>query len=109
MGAFNILKSMQKCNTCGGQSEFFIQFKYGMVWQYEYKEGDELIWGKVNIGDPGYKRVVVDGCGDPCPLCGESEQDFEIWIEKGKIMEAKPVTGEYDLTYADKTYIIVEE
>ncbi|HTX78521.1 MAG TPA: hypothetical protein VMC62_02585 [Longilinea sp.] len=82
MGAFNTVMSEQKCSNCGIVSEFAVQFKYGEVWQHEYVLGDRIIWGKGNIGNQEYKKVVVDGVGEPCPNCHTSGQDFEVWIEE---------------------------
>jgi hypothetical protein len=107
MGAYNFVKSLQQCPNCGHTSEFSIQFKYGEVWQYEYVVGDRIVWGKVNVGAKNYKTVVVDGVGEECPICRAFGQDFEVWIEKSKIIRVVLASGMFDFIHNDKTYFVV--
>lgn len=110
MSSFNILKIVQACNVCGEQSEIGVQFKYGSVWQLEYRIGDSLKWDGNNIiGEPGHKCVVVDAVADSCPLCGADGYDCEIWIKDNVIARAERATGNYNFLQVQRTYVVVEE
>src|SRR5687767_13529501 len=82
MRAFNVVTSVQLCSVCGEQVELRVAFKYGDVWQYEYRLGDKLGWGGNQRGKPGARKVVVDGANEACPRCGASPDDnYEVWLE----------------------------
>ncbi len=108
MSAFNTVKVEHKCASCGHLVELSVQFKYGEVWQYEYEIGDRLKWGKNNIGQPGNKRVVVDGAAERCPVCHAEGADYEVWLEDDRIVSVQPACGRYDFAACHQTFIVVE-
>lgn len=112
MGAFNVLRCVSPCPACRETTDFEIQFKYGEMWLYEYRIGDELRWSarkRINIGKPEYRRVVVDGAGNPCKRCGTTEINFDIFIEFGKIVSVAPHSPEYDFVHSADDFIVLEE
>ena len=108
MGAFNVVILPEKCGNCGQIVNRRVQFKYGEVWQHEYNLGDELIWGAKNIGNPQYRKVVVDGAGENCPNCRAEGNDYEVWITSGKILDVRRATGKYDFVKTHGKYILIE-
>ncbi len=108
MGAFNIVRSKQKCASCGQRVELSIQFKYGDVWQHEYQIGDRLQWVKNNTGQPGNKRVVVDGAAERCPLCHAEGMDYEVWLEDDRIVSVQLASDRYDFATRHQTFIVVD-
>lgn len=99
MGLFNILKPVLPCPQCKQMVEMTIQFKYGELWLHEFHLGEAIIWGKreklITMGEPGHKRVVVDGAGDNCPNCGCEGSDYEIWIADNILVDVVPASGKY--------------
>jgi hypothetical protein len=84
------------CPSCHRQAAFRIQFKYGATWQFDYHVGDALRWGvakpprtdSLDVGKPGYTRVVVDGVAEDCPLCGaDGPECCDVFIERDRIVE----------------------
>jgi hypothetical protein len=49
----------------------------------------------------------VDGVGEECPICRAFGQDFEVWIEKSKIIRVVLASGMFDFIHNDKTYFVV--
>src|SRR5262245_49521167 len=88
MSAFNTMLSEQTCPQSGTPSLWRVQFKYGEVWQHEYRVGDQLVWGKNSIGKPGARRVVVDAVAEPCTNCGYDPGDFYVLVENDRIAAA---------------------
>lgn len=87
MGAFNILTSKITCPVCKKDGVFEIQFKYGDVWQKEYKVGQSVAWGGNDIGLPNLKKVLVEGIGGPCPNCGTDFINFNLILESDVIVD----------------------
>ncbi len=106
MGAFNTVRADVECPNCQFKSEFEIQFKFGDVWQFEYRVGDRLSWGGNDAGSPGHKKVLLLGMGGPCPNCGENFQLFHILLEMDRIAEVCPATGDY--TFDRNEYLILD-
>jgi hypothetical protein len=109
MGAFNTVTIDYKCQKCGQMISMIIQFKYGDVWQHQYRVGDMIKWNKNNVGEPGHKRVVIEAFSEDCPICGNLGQDFEVWLENDRIIDVKPSGGEFDFVHREEPYIILEE
>jgi hypothetical protein len=109
MGAFNTVTVDQKCNRCGQNTTIKVQFKYGDVWQHQYRIGDVIRWYKNNIGKPGYKHVVADAISEECPNCGNSNQNYEVWLENDRIVKVIPASGKFDFVSEEETYIVLEE
>lgn len=107
MGAFNTLVSDLACPNCSRRVRMRIQFKYGDTRQYEYEVGDEIRWGGNDIGEPGHKKVVVDGAGEPCPACGSSG-NFEVVLCEDRIELPVVASGRYDFVGKDETYLVLE-
>ena len=90
MGVFNTLHTVSTCPVCGAEGPFGVQFEYGDVWQHDYAPGDTLGWGGNDVGDPDAAAVVVEGMAGPCPACGAEFLDFEVLIEKNRLLGARP-------------------
>lgn len=69
MGSFNSLDVTIACPSCQVIASREIQFRHGAVWQYRYHLGDELRWGRNDVGDPDAPDVVVDAWLCECPNC----------------------------------------
>ena len=93
MGAFNVVKGTSSCPNCGQVVVFDVQFKYGDTWQYVYRLGDTLRWGGNDIGEPGFSRVLVEGVGGPCSHYGVDNLDFDVILEKDRILGFGPASG----------------
>lgn len=93
MGAFNWVTHSTLCPDCGGAAEFAVQFKFGDTWQYSYRVGDRLLWGGNDVGAPGLKRVLVEGIAGPCPHCHADNLDFDVLVEKDRIVGTTPCRG----------------
>jgi len=104
MGAYNVLV-IDRCGNCQSNIEVSIQFKYGDVWQYEYKIGDVLKWGGNDVGIKDARKVVVDGIATPCNICGK-ELDYVINLELNRVKSTEPNLGQY--RFCKESYIIIE-
>src|SRR5688572_64615 len=110
MGAYNVVTATLPCPGCNGSVPLRIQFKYGNTWQHEYKLGERLTWGGNDIGEPGHKRVVVDGIAESCPSCGYDEtMDYYVFLRDDVIVSVEPATNEYDFARTGRTYIVLDE
>ena len=109
MGLFNTVETRVSC-PCGNEENLEVQFRYGDVYQHHYQVGDVIQWDpktpSTNVGAPGHSKVVVEGF-KLCPVC-EAELEFEIWLEKDKIVAVKPATGVYDF-FENQDFIVIEE
>jgi hypothetical protein len=92
MSAFNLLNAVTICPKCDRPLTFEIQFKFGDVWQHEYKVGDRLKWGGNAVGNPSPSEVHVQGLGGPCPSCGVNFQLFSIIVKNGQIVDVRPTS-----------------
>lgn len=90
MSAFNTIEASVACPNCRVACDFEVQFKFGDTWQHRYRVGDMLRWGGNDIGKPGYKEVIVDGVGGPCPSCGIEFIDFDVTIVNDHVVGARP-------------------
>jgi hypothetical protein len=107
MGAFNtVIVDWQDAATHERRT-LHVQFKYGDVWQHQYKVGDVLKWGGNDIGERGARRVVVDAVLDG-PEPGHIPTEFEIYIVNGAIADVRPSSGVFDFEAADETFIVLE-
>lgn len=111
MGAFNILTIQTNCNNCRHALTYRIQFKFGEVWQHEYKEGDKIIRGDpyYNIGKPNLPRVRCSGAVENslCPHCNyENPDECDIAMEYDII---KGIMPSADLDKYDDDYCYIDE
>jgi hypothetical protein len=90
MGAFNTITIETVCPTCQKPALLRIQFKYGATWQYEYRVGEVLRWGKNDRGRQDIKSVRVHGISEDCPNCG-SFHEFDISVRDGVIQSVSAV------------------
>jgi hypothetical protein len=81
-----------------------VQFKYGEVWQHEYKIGDHIKWGTNEIGDPSAKRVVVEGVLEGEKLTRNMPEDFQIYIVDNKIESVVPI---FKFSETNDDYIVI--
>lgn len=109
MSAFNTVIVPWKDHVTTSTYELRVQFKYGDVWQLVYQIGDALRWGGNDVGRPGARRVVVDGCLEGEPPAPGVPEDFEVHVLENKIEKVVPATGEYDFVGANDAFIILEE
>ena len=106
MGAFNTVEILEKCPGCNEEVNLEVQFKYGDTYQHHYRIGDVITWGGNDIGKPACTRVVVSGY-EVCPMC-EAELEYEVWLEKDRIVAVQPATGTYDFVSISRGYIVIE-
>lgn len=107
MGAFSRVKSRIQCAGCGWAGEVEIQFKYGSLYDYDYSIGSRIVWGSPQVGEPGERRVAVDGIAE-CLRCN-SEIPFDVLIESGVIRSVQPRSGEHDYHHGEGEYVILED
>lgn len=107
MGAYNTVAATAACPGCNETVNIRVQFKYGATWQHEYCIGDDLRWGKNDVGTRGLRLVVVDGVAEGhCPLCGhDGDWDFYVHVERDRVLDAVPGSGLHDFVKAGSTYI----
>ena len=60
-----------KCPVCSSVGPRDVQFKYGNLRRYEYREGDEIVCGAPQVGDPRFLEVMVLGITD-CDSCSST-------------------------------------
>src|SRR5437868_14601658 len=96
MSAYNTVIFPWKDPDSKKEYNLSIQFKYGDVWQYEFKIGDTLKWGGNDNGNPLAKKVVVEGILEGKKLTNKMPEDFEIHISNNKIISVVPSTYLYD-------------
>jgi hypothetical protein len=82
-----------------------VQFKYGEVWQHEYKIGDDIKWGTNEIGDQSAKKVVVEGVLEGEALTENMPEDFQIYIVNNKIENIVPIFNFFE---TKDDYIVLE-
>ena len=100
MSAFNILNV--KLIEEGKEIVYRLQFKYGDVWQHEYKIGDTLKWDANNYGQKDANKVVVDAVNED----SRKEIDYYITIVNNVITDAQPNLGYFDFGKHGDTFII---
>ncbi len=110
MSAFNIVRGQTVCPSCSSMVEVVAQFKFGSVWQHEYRIGDQLQWGRNDRGKRGIHHVVVDAVTESdCPQCGISKEwDLYLHIERDLLVRLELANGKYDFVQARENFIILE-
>ena len=110
MSTYNRLEMPEEetCPTCGSGITRMIQFKYGDVWQHDYKLGDRIIWDKNNVGEPGHKSVIVSAHPEACPVCGDlPDVRFEISLEEDRIVGIERADPAEEFSrFAHNTYTV---
>lgn len=97
MGAFNTVRGITDCPSCGCSVEVAAQFKYGDTWQYEYRMGDRLQWDGNQIGRPGARRAIVDAEAEGCPCCGYQDGwSLHLIVEEDVLTALTPASEKYD-------------
>jgi hypothetical protein len=102
MGAYNILITVIQCQNCHLFYKAGIQFKFGDTWQFEYKVGDKIAWGRNDIGKPGLPKVKAYGVAvsAACPYCGYcNEEEYDVNMEKDVIKNVTPLSNLLDYNY----------
>lgn len=77
---------------CGGETEFYFQFKWGQLDNYiEYRVGSDIIWGGTTIGYPELESVYVVANADMhCLNCGHKPCETLIHIRDNRIHSLVP-------------------
>ena len=105
MGLFNTVAATLTCPKCGVSSEVRVQFKYGQTWQYDYKLGERLRWGKPQRGEAGCAEVVVNGV-DICPAC-KDEWDLYVFVSHDVLDSVRFADGTHDFFGTGETFIVL--
>ena len=91
MSLFNVIVVKTECPWCGKSSTMDVQFKYGKVWQYEYRVGDALVWPECSENASEKRTRKISGVAIPCRFCVKDFIDFEIVIENNIIKSVSPL------------------
>ncbi len=106
MSAYNTVTYPWKDPNSGKMYDLQIQFKYGEIWQHEYKVGDLLKWGDNDIGDRSADKVFVEGVLEGEKLTDTMPKNFEIYIGCNKIECILPSSNKYNFLETDNDYIV---
>lgn len=90
MSTFNTVRITSNCPACNVISEFELQFRYGSTWQHSYERGDELVWGRNDVGVRHTPLVWVHAIGSSCSSCGVSNRDFVVIVKSNYVLSARP-------------------
>jgi hypothetical protein len=85
-----------------------LQFKRGRCYQIDYLLGERLKWGGNDKGEPGKKKVVVEGVEEGSIQEGKIRYWY-IFFENDVIISAEPDDGRYEFTNPDDYGIVLEE
>jgi hypothetical protein len=108
MGAYNTVKIRWQEPGTANEYDLTVQFKYGEVWQHEYRIGDSLKWGANEVGSPEAKKVVAEGVLEGDKLSPTMPEDFEIYIVDNVIQRVIPSTHQYDFPRTEEDYVVLE-
>ena len=100
MGLVNYVSAPLICSHCGRTEMFRVCFRYGDVWQHEYRVGDRIEWDRNNVGVAGKGNVVADGEASACPHCHELGGPCEVYLERDAITGVCPASGKFDFRHA---------
>lgn len=82
-----------------------VQFRYGRVWQLDYKIGDRIEWGKNSVGIPTGK-VVVEGTAESIVNpCGPGVENYYVFIADSVIEDVRAADGTYDFSEIEQGWI----
>src|SRR5688500_1588148 len=113
MGLYNVLCTDIVCPNCGRNNQARIQFKFGCTWLLEYKIGDTITWGGVEVGNPSLGKVKVYGIIEnaTCAFCliSSMPEDYDIYISYNLIEGLAPREGELDYLEGSGEYVILNE
>src|SRR5690348_4189005 len=109
MGAYNTVSGTLACPSCGDEVDIVVQFKYGNTWQFEYKIGEKLRWGGLDVGEPGRGHVVADGIVEQaCPKCRmRKEWNVYLHVENNRITRIENANGRFDFAKLGSNYVVV--
>jgi hypothetical protein len=110
MGAYNEVRGVLTCPSCGQQTEGDVQFKYGSAVHHRYGIGEKLVWGANDIGRPGLQTVVVDGEAGPCPNCGHAgDWPVYVFIKDDVIDRVTDANGIYDFASSGTSFLVLND
>lgn len=105
MPAFNRVLFSEHCDKCGLTHAKVVQFRYGRVWQIDYKIGDQIEWGKNSVGNPT-GNVVVDGIAENIVgPCGSGIENYYVFIADSVIEDVRAADGKYDFSNIEEGWI----
>ena len=112
MSSFNTLNAAIQCSSSKSNYVGNIQFKFGNTWQLKYSIGQIVKWGGNDIGESNLAEVKVYGILelDECSICGgiNTNNEFDIFIEKDFIKELKPMSTPIDYFIKDSQYKVIK-
>lgn len=108
MGIYNLLFIEHADPITNEKRDLVLQFKQGKCDLIEYRIGDELGWGGLDYGEPGKKKVVVEGISESVPYGHELER-WLIFIENNVITRTELDDGRYNFANPSDYGIVLEE
>lgn len=109
MGAYNTLTIEWNDDNSEQIHVLLLQFKYGEVWQYNYKIGDSLRWGEQNLGDKEAKEVLVEAIAENVDIPIGLVEEFEIFIRNNIILSAIPLKDKKKYFNIGSNYIVLKK
>lgn len=82
------------CPRYGDTGLIDVQFAYGDTQQCRYLIGDQIRWGRNDVGEPGQGEVRILGTPEYCRVCGMGiETEYVLVVENGKIVRYELATA----------------
>ena len=86
MGSYNRLKIQINCPQCKKKIDGTLQFRFGDIWFYEYKIGDNIKSNGASeeLSDYLVYCILEDSI---CPYCQSLlSEEYDMLVEKGRIV-----------------------
>lgn len=107
MGTFNSVLWIGPCSNCDEVVGREVQFRFGETWQHEYSVGEQVAWGRADVGVPKLPCVVVEGFAAACPNCGDELGECEVLVQSDRLRGVRELTGRYD--FGELGYVALDE
>jgi hypothetical protein len=108
MSAYNRLHIDYSTQPSEPAKKYILQFKFGHSRLIDYRLGDKLAWGGNDNGEPGKKKVIVEGIEEGSSQTGQLKYWY-IFLENDVIVGAEPDDGRYEFTNPDDYGIVLED
>jgi hypothetical protein len=109
MGLYNTLTVEWNDEAAKEKCNLILQFKYGELWQHEYKIGDSVKWGEQSEGDRTAKEVMVEAILENDDIPNGLSEEFEILIKNNTIQEVRPLLDKMKYFNAGNNYIVINK